>query len=69
MKIDIVDIGFGNIKSIKNWIEKTHYRPNIITKSQSLKSDLLILPGVISKRPLLTLVVSATPAVMTAEYS
>ena len=51
MKIDIVDIGFGNIKSIKNWIEKTHYRPNIITKSQSLKSDLLILPGVGSAGP------------------
>ena len=51
MKIDIIDIGFGNIKSIKNCIEKTNIRCNLISEVDNLKSDILILPGVGSAGP------------------
>ena len=46
MKIDILDIGSGNIRSIKNWIEKENISTRIVSKANEINSDLLILPGV-----------------------
>lgn len=46
MKVDILDIGSGNIRSIKNWIEKASVPTQVVTDAKDIKSDLLILPGV-----------------------
>ncbi|PJC86303.1 imidazole glycerol phosphate synthase subunit HisH [Vibrio sp. HA2012] len=46
MTVDILDIGSGNIRSIKNWIEKANVPTRIVTKPSNIQSDLLILPGV-----------------------
>ena len=46
MKVDILDIGSGNIRSIKNWIEKANVQARIVSNVSELQSDLLILPGV-----------------------
>jgi len=46
MKVNILDIGSGNISSIKNWVEKANVPTKIIKNAQHIESDLLILPGV-----------------------
>lgn len=46
MNVDILDIGSGNIRSIKNWIEQANVRARIVSMPRDLKSELLILPGV-----------------------
>lgn len=46
MKVDILDIGSGNISSIKNWIEKANVSTRIVKNPQDIESELLILPGV-----------------------
>ena len=46
MKVDILDIGSGNISSIKNWIEQANVPARIVNKAENIDSDLLILPGV-----------------------
>jgi glutamine amidotransferase len=46
MKVDILDIGSGNISSIKNWIEKVNVPTRIVKNAQHIESDLLVLPGV-----------------------
>jgi glutamine amidotransferase len=46
MKVDILDIGSGNISSIKNWIEKANVSTRIVKKPQDIESEILILPGV-----------------------
>lgn len=46
MTVDILDIGSGNIQSIKNWIERENVATRVVNEIRDLKSDLLILPGV-----------------------
>ena len=46
MKVDILDIGSGNIRSVKNWIEKSHVSTRIVTKPEDIQSEMLVLPGV-----------------------
>ena len=46
MKVDILDIGSGNIRSVKHWIEKENISTRIVSKANEINSDLLILPGV-----------------------
>ncbi|MGV2989261.1 imidazole glycerol phosphate synthase subunit HisH [Vibrio sp. E150_011] len=46
MKVDILDIGSGNIRSVKNWIEKSHVSTRIVTRPEDIQSEMLILPGV-----------------------
>jgi glutamine amidotransferase len=46
MKVDILDIGSGNIRSVKHWIEKANISTRIVSKANEINSDLLILPGV-----------------------
>ena len=36
MKVDILDIGSGNIRSVKNWIEKSHVSTRIVTKPEDI---------------------------------
>lgn len=46
MKVDIIDIGVGNISSIKNWLEKSNIPSSIVKIPKNLSSNLIILPGV-----------------------
>ena len=46
MKVDIVDVGSGNIRSIKNWVQKSNIEARSVNQVSELKSDILILPGV-----------------------
>lgn len=46
MSIDIIDLGSGNVRSIKNWIEKAHVNVRLVSKVSELQSEVLILPGV-----------------------
>ena len=46
MKVDILDIGSGNIRSVKNWIEKSNVSTRVVTQAEGLESEMLILPGV-----------------------
>ncbi len=51
MRVDILDAGSGNIKSIQNWIERLHVPTRVVKKSTDIKSDFLVLPGVGSVGP------------------
>ncbi len=44
--VDILDIGSGNIQSIKYWIEKSRVSTRIVSNVSDLRSNLLVLPGV-----------------------
>ena len=46
MKIDIIDIGIGNISSIENWLIRSNINYNKVVTPDDLTSDLIILPGV-----------------------
>jgi imidazole glycerol-phosphate synthase subunit HisH len=46
MAVDIIDLGSGNIRSIKNWIEKSNINARAVQDANELKSEVLILPGV-----------------------
>ena len=46
MKIDIIDIGIGNINSVENWLIRSNINCNKINNPDDLSSDLIILPGV-----------------------
>ena len=46
MTVDIIDIGIGNIQSIKNWIGTANVFARSVSTVKDLESDLLILPGV-----------------------
>ncbi|KGJ97006.1 imidazole glycerol phosphate synthase subunit HisH [Colwellia psychrerythraea] len=46
MVVDILDIGSGNIRSIRNWIERVNIATRIVTKATEIESEFLILPGV-----------------------
>lgn len=51
MSVDILDIGSGNIQSIKNWVEKANVFTRVISEAGSIQSSILILPGVGSVGP------------------
>ena len=46
MKVDIVDVGGGNTKSIKNWFESCAVNARCVQRVDQLEADLLVLPGV-----------------------
>jgi glutamine amidotransferase len=46
MKVDILDIGSGNIRSVRNWIEKSHVSTRVVTCPDDIQSEMLVLPGV-----------------------
>jgi len=46
MNVNIIDIGSGNIRSIKNWIEKTNIKCNSVSRASELNANVVILPGV-----------------------
>lgn len=46
MKVDIVDLGSGNVRSIKNWIEKCNVDARLVHCVDDLASKVIILPGV-----------------------
>ena len=50
MKIDIIDIGLGNVSSIENWLTKSNIISRKVNRAEDLESNLLILPGVGSAR-------------------
>jgi glutamine amidotransferase len=46
MRVDILDIGSGNIRSVQNFVARLHVPTRVITKAVDIKSEFLILPGV-----------------------
>ncbi|MCG9579481.1 imidazole glycerol phosphate synthase subunit HisH [Vibrio tubiashii] len=46
MKVNILDIGSGNISSIQFWLENSNIGSQVINDPNGINSDLLILPGV-----------------------
>lgn len=50
MTVDIIDIGLGNVSSVKNWLTKSNISSRKVIKAKDLESNLLILPGVGSAR-------------------
>jgi imidazole glycerol-phosphate synthase subunit HisH len=46
MKVDIVDVGCGNTKSIKNWLESKATNVKCVQHIDELEANLLVLPGV-----------------------
>ena len=51
MNIDIIDIGFGNINSIKNWLDQLELEVARVTHPENLTSEMCVLPGVGSAGP------------------
>ncbi|MDC3247598.1 imidazole glycerol phosphate synthase subunit HisH [Gammaproteobacteria bacterium] len=51
MKVDIVDVGSGNVRSIKNWVEKCNVDARLVHRVDDLASEVIILPGVGSAGP------------------
>ena len=49
--VDIVDIGMGNVRSIRNVLSRLGLESNIVSCPESLSSHTLILPGVGSASP------------------
>jgi imidazole glycerol-phosphate synthase subunit HisH len=46
MKVNIIDLGSGNIRSLKNWIEKANITASCINNINDLDAEIIILPGV-----------------------
>ena len=46
MKVSILDIGSGNIRSIQFWLENSNIASQVISQANGLDNGLLILPGV-----------------------
>ena len=46
MNVELIDVGMGNVPSIKNWFSKLDINLNIIDKPKREHPDLIILPGV-----------------------
>tara|TARA_B110000003_G_scaffold247928_1_gene259298 strand:+ start:16287 stop:16904 length:618 start_codon:yes stop_codon:yes gene_type:complete len=46
MKVDIIDIGIGNINSIENWLTNSNFFCTKVKKPNDIRSDLIVLPGV-----------------------
>lgn len=46
MEIDIVDCGFGNIASVKNWLSKVNIVSHVVKDPRAIRSDTILLPGV-----------------------
>ena len=44
--VNIIDLGTGNIKSIKDWVEKANMPAKRVTKFKEIDCDTLIIPGV-----------------------
>ena len=49
--VDIIDVGMGNVKSVKNAITRLGVATNIISNPNDFSSDTIILPGVGSAEP------------------
>lgn len=49
--VDIIDVGMGNIRSIKNVLSRLGVSCRVVHEPSSLTSRILILPGVGSARP------------------
>ena len=51
MSINVVDLGIGNIQSIKNWIERANIKVKLVSKPEKIDSEIIVLPGVGSAGP------------------
>jgi len=55
MVIDVIDVGAGNVVSVKNWIERCNIAANIVNSTSQLRSEMVVLPGVGSAGPFMEL--------------
>lgn len=46
MRADLIDLGIGNTRSISNWLSKINCNVNVIDRTESMRSELLVMPGV-----------------------
>lgn len=46
MLVDILDVGSGNIGSVKNWVDRLEVSSRVVSQPDELSAELLILPGV-----------------------
>ena len=51
LSVDILNVGSGNIQSVKNWIDTANISVRVVDQASDIKSSLLILPGVGSAGP------------------
>lgn len=46
MKVDLIDLGIGNTRSVINWFSKVNCNINVIDCTENMSSELLVMPGV-----------------------
>ncbi|MBT2786006.1 MULTISPECIES: imidazole glycerol phosphate synthase subunit HisH [unclassified Halomonas] len=46
MKVDLIDLGIGNTRSVTNWLTKVNCDVNVINRVEDINSELLVMPGV-----------------------
>lgn len=44
--VDIINLGYGNVRSVEKWLGRNSIFTNIIDKPDQISSDLVVLPGV-----------------------
>ena len=50
MKVDVLDLGSGNVRSVSNWLTKSGCAVRLVRSPYDLNSELLVMPGVGSAR-------------------
>jgi len=53
MKVDVIDIGFGNIGSVRHWLESARIEARVVNDARQPRAPVMILPGVGSAGPYL----------------
>lgn len=53
MKVDVIDIGFGNVGSVRHWLESARIEARIVADARRLRAPVAVLPGVGSAGPYL----------------
>lgn len=51
MKVDLIDIGIGNTKSVRNWLESLNCDVKSVCSKGDISAELVVLPGVGSAKP------------------
>lgn len=46
MLVDIVEVGIGNIRSVKHWLTRAGIQSSVVSDPKSLSANTIILPGV-----------------------
>lgn len=44
--VDIVDVGSGNVRSVRHWLERSNVATRTVGRVNDLSADVIVLPGV-----------------------